>query len=171
MFSGDSTMQEKKFIQLIRTSGLLIRENLKLEISESIINKLSTNNVLLFLTLGGTFSLPNLFEASLNYSFRCFTIITGTQNFSELSFAILARILKSSQLRVTSELEVFDAVDFWVGCESRERLKFAKSLLLKVRLPLLSRHALKSVLKRTAHVDCAGAINDVLNETIKPPNR
>ena len=135
------------------------------------INKLTTKNVLLFLTLGGTFSLPNLFKASLNYSCRCFTIINGTQNFSELSFAILARILKSSQLRVTSELEVFDAVDFWVGCESRERLKFAKSLLLKVRLPLLSRHALKSVLKRTAHVDCAEVINDVLNETIKPPNR
>ena len=145
MFLGDLTMQGKTFIQSVRTSGFLIRENLKLEISESMINKLTTKNVLLFLTLGGTFSLPNLFKASLNYSCRCFTIINGTQNFSELSFAILARILKSSQLHVTSELEVFDAADFWVGRKSRKRLKFAKNLVLKVQPPLLLRHALMSV--------------------------
>ena len=66
-----------------------------------------------------------------------------TQNFSELSFAILARMLKSYQLHVT--FSDFDAVDFWVCSKSRERLKFAKNILIKARLPLLLRRALMSV--------------------------
>ena len=70
-------------------------------------------------------------------------MVVETQNFLELQFDIVLKILASSDLNCHSELEVFDAASNWLKHHSEERIKFAKQLLLTVRLPLLSDYALK----------------------------
>ena len=77
---------------------------------------------------------------------RCFTMLVDTDNFLELDYNLVAKILESSKLFITSEVEVYNAADRWLSYNIKDRSKFAKRLLLKVRLHLLSEHALKNLL-------------------------
>ena len=159
-------MEENKFIIALRTSELLIIKDLKYELSENMKDKLNVENALFLFKIADVFSLPNLYEATLSYTYRSFTMVTKTQSFLELDFLNVANILKSSQLLVTSELEVFNAAEDWINYNSKERSKFSKDLLSKVRLSLLSDHALKFILQKNSKFcendECVKIINDML---------
>ena len=75
----------------------------------------------------------------------CFTIVCKQTSFLELSFANVSKILASSELNTTSELEAYHAANNWVNYNLEKRSKFAKDISLKVRLPLLSENALKDL--------------------------
>ena len=95
------------------------------------------------------FNFPNLTKLmKLNYRKRCFTSFVETETFLRLDFARVFELLSSSDLQVTSEIEVLDAADGWIRHNTEERSKHAKDLLLQVRFPLLSHSALKYVLSR-----------------------
>ena len=69
--------------------------------------------------------------------------------FSYAKLTQVSAILKtsSSELDVTSELEVLEAADSWIAYNYEKRSTFAKDLLLRIRLPLLSDHVLRKVLR------------------------
>ena len=75
-------------------------------------------------------------------------MVVETQNFLHLNFKLVEKILASSELNIHSEVEVFNAAITWLKHNSEERSKYAKQLLLKVRIPLLSEHALEYVLSK-----------------------
>ena len=75
-------------------------------------------------------------------------MMVDTDNFLELDYTLVARILASSELLITSEVEVYNAADRWLKYNIEERRKFAKDLLLKVRLHLLSDDTLKHLLSK-----------------------
>ena len=52
-------------------------------------------------------------------------------------------MLSSSDLNIDSELQVFNAFHSWLCHDITERRKYAKELLSKVCLPLLSTSALE----------------------------
>ena len=93
-------------------------------------------------------------------------MLVDSRNFLELKFPSVAKILSSSELSVDSELQVLDAANFWLKYNITERGKFTPSLLLKIRLWLLSDHALKDILFKTSffkgNKDCIAIINYVL---------
>ena len=102
------------------------------------------------------------------YLEKWFTEFVKTECFLEIDFALLHRILSSSNLEITSEIEVFDAADAWIRHDTKERSKHAKRLLLQVRFPLLSDCALKHTLNKSSTFkqieDCRVVIEDVLSE-------
>ena len=104
--------------------------------------------VCLFYQLSSFYNLSGFKNKSLDYIYRWFTIIAKTKNFQQLDFNSVNKILSSSELNISSELEVFNASDFWLSCESFNRSKFTKELFLKTRFPLLSDHVTISLLKR-----------------------
>ena len=59
-------------------------------------------------------------------------------------------MLSSSDLNIDSDLQVFNAADSWLCHDITERRKYAKELLSKVRLPLLSIPALEQVLEKVS---------------------
>ena len=90
-----------------------------------------------------------------------------TKNYLELDFKLIRKILKSSELHITSEIEVFNAADNWISHNIEEKSNFAKSLLLTVRLSLLSDPALNFLLNQTtssicSNLDCRKAIEKVM---------
>ena len=85
----------------------------------------------------------SLAETTFSFIERCFTIVAETKYFNELNFNLVAKILGGSQLHTTSELEIANTANNWISYNTKERPKFSKDLLLNVRLPLLSSHALK----------------------------
>ena len=104
--------------------------------------------VCLFYQLTSFYNLSDFKNDALNYIYRWFTIIAKIDNFQYLELNNIIRILSSSELNISSELEVFNASDFWLSCESFNRSKFAKELFLKTRFPLLSDHVTRSLLEQ-----------------------
>ena len=77
---------------------------------------------------------------------RFFTEIVESKSFAELEFDTVKRILSSSQLFITSELEVLNAAEAWVKHDVEARSGKAFELLQAVRLPLLSTSVLDCLL-------------------------
>ena len=61
----------------------------------------------------------------------------------ELDNYYVNRFLSSSELDITSEVQVLKAANAWITYDYGKRSKFSKDLLLTVRLLLLSEHKLK----------------------------
>ena len=104
----------------------------------------------------------NLTKIVFSFIQRCFTITTVTKQFLKLDFRLVAKILASSELNVTSELEIFKVVHAWIIYNIEERKKHAKDLLLKVRIPLLSENEVKYIKSFYKNENLSNLINDVL---------
>ena len=90
---------------------------------------------------------------------------SDSDNFLELDFNSVKRTLLSNELNVDTELQVFNAADSWLCHALTERRKYAKTLLSKVRLHLLSVPALEQVFERVSskYHECAYVIKAVLD--------
>ena len=114
--------------------------------SELILNKVNVQNVASYFRLANVFHLPKLAEFTMRYIERCFPMVAETTGFLQLDHANVSKILASSEVRVSSEIEIFAAAESWISYDFQGRSHFAENILLKVRLPLLSLDALKSIL-------------------------
>ena len=116
--------------------------------------------------LSKLFNLQVVANQSLSLIECFFTTVVETRNFMELNYAFVAKILASSELYITSEVEVYKAGDAWLRHKIHDRKEYAKRLLLKVRLSLLTNDALKYISKKhssfTISKDCFALINEVL---------
>ena len=92
------------------------------------------------------FNLPSLHKATLSYIERCFTIESDTDNFYQLDYTLISKILASSSLFITSEIEVFNVAQRWLNYDIQDRRKYTNYLLLKVRLNLLSKDTIRKLL-------------------------
>ena len=110
------------------------------------------NSRLNFQNFAAYFRVSNLFyfrgtaESVLRCIERFFTKFAETDDFMQLDFNDVLKILSSSELNVTSEQEVFFAADKWMSHDSLQRSRFAEKIFLKIRSHLLSRQTLKRLL-------------------------
>lgn len=113
------------------------------------------------------FKNAKLLKSSLRFTERRFQIVAGSREFFQLGYESVLKVFSSSELNIDTELEVVSAADAWLSHNIVERRKHAKSLLLTVRLGLLSEHALKHVLEQkscfNADEGCVRVIKEVLN--------
>ena len=70
-------------------------------------------------------------------------MLIESENFLDLDNNNVSKILASSSLQINSEVEVYNAANKWLSHNIEDRSKFARKLLLKVRLNLLSEQCLK----------------------------
>ena len=128
-------------------------------------SEMNVKNNSLYYTVASIFNFSNLAKTSMSYAERCFLMVVETNNFLELDFTLVKNILCSSKLHITSELEVFKAINNWISYKPEERINLAKDLLLTVRLPLLSEPALNHLMNETFTVskvnECKRIINGV----------
>ena len=107
---------------------------------------MTKKNVVLHLTLSSLFGIKNLKKKYFDYIKLNFSLVKNEQNFLNLSFNILQKILSSSELQIDSEFEVLAAASDWINHDAKERASLAIKLLSNVRLHLLSDAALTSAL-------------------------
>ena len=108
-------------------------------------NKVKLQNVVTYYQFAKIFKLGILDKDTLSYIESCFTMVTKSHNFLHLDYVFVDKILSSSDLEITSELEVMNAAEKWIIYNYEERNKFTEQLLLKVRLHLLSKPVLKNI--------------------------
>ena len=113
------------------------------------------------------FKLTDCCKTLVSYIERWFTIIVENNNFVEIDYGFIRKLLSSSELNVDTEIEVFNAAEKWLGHRYEERSKFAKNILLKVRLHLLSDHCLKYIINEPSsfskNEDCIATMKEILN--------
>ena len=133
IFLGDVTVA---VVQAIKLNQLILNEVAENKLAEYMKDKLNIRNYETYYQLAKVFRF--LDKVFLRYNEHCFTTVAQTDMFLKLDFKDVSKILSSSSISATSEIEVFQAADAWLGYDFDERSKFAKSILLKIRLPLLS---------------------------------
>ena len=151
----------------IKLTNYSLNEHLISEEFGSFNKKIQIKNAVLFYQLAVQFNLSDLNVTVLRYIERCFSMIVETESFLELDFNTVSKILASSSLQIDSEVEVYNATSKWLNYNIEERSKFAKQLLLKIRLNLLSDNCLKYILndfsRISANVDCIKLLKNRYN--------
>ena len=150
-----------KFISAIKLTKHTLNEHLFSEEFGNFNKKLQVQNALfcivLFYQLASKFNLSGI-NITVFRNIECwFSMIVETESFLELDFNTLSKILASSNLKTDSEVEVYNSANKWLNHNSEERSKYAKQLLLKVRLNLLSKQALEYLLSESS---CISQNND-----------
>ena len=84
----------------------------------------------LYYFIANNFNMTKLGILSFSLIERCFTMLADSQSFLELDYSLVAKILLSSSLHITTEIEVFNVADLWLSQNIEKRKKFAKDLLL-----------------------------------------
>ena len=77
-------------------------------------------------------------------------MLIDNKSFLELEYNLISKILANSKLLITSEIEVYKAANRWLNHNIEERSKYAKDLLLKVRLHLLSKETIRHLFNDSA---------------------
>ena len=145
-FSASKKLNCKKIFSILKFNKLILDENVDTKLCKIVEDKCKNHSVMTCHQLTKLFELSSLDKAIFSYIERSFTMLADTDSFLELDFIHIVKILKSSQLLITTELEVYNAASKWLSYNITERSKFAKDLLLTVRFPLLSDSTLKFIL-------------------------
>ena len=82
-------------------------------------------------------SCHTLFQLSTSYTSQHFMQVCKNQEFYQLTAEQLAQLLKSDDLNVPNEEDVFHALMAWIQYDFDAREKFIPELLGLIRLPLL----------------------------------
>ena len=88
-----------------------MNEDVESSLNDYIKKNVKNNKVTLYCQLAHIFEITELVKTTIAYIHRCFTEVADSQEFFELSFYLVSKILSSSQLEVTSEMEIFNAFD------------------------------------------------------------
>ena len=110
-FLDDLPREDNDIPQSLKTSKIFLDKKLKENLCLYIKNNIELKNILLHYTIAYIFNLSNLAKISMSYAERCFLMVVETNNFLELDFSLVKKILLSSKLHITSELEVFYAIN------------------------------------------------------------
>ncbi|XP_072263859.1 kelch-like protein 6 [Pyxicephalus adspersus] len=98
---------------------------------------LHPENCVGILRLADAHCLDSLSLQVQNYIIQNFSQVVNHEEFLELPFDSLHYILRSDELYVTEESQVFETVINWVCYKQTERISFLPKILECVRLPLL----------------------------------
>ncbi|KAM4771680.1 kelch-like protein 6 [Rhinophrynus dorsalis] len=98
---------------------------------------LHPENCVGILRLADTHSLDSLKMQVQNYIIQNFSQVLNHEDFLELPYEMFYHILKSDDLYITEESQVFETVISWVQYKKQERIELLPKILECVRLPLL----------------------------------
>ena len=104
------------------------------------------------------FNSSSLKNSTNSYIERFFTILIDNDMFLELEYTFISKILASSELLITSEIEVFKVANRWLNHNFEERSKYAEDIFLKVRLHLLSTLTIRHLLNESKYFKKHGCV-------------
>ena len=91
-----------------------LNKDVETKIYNHIKTLITPQNVATYYHLSKLFSLNNLSEETKAYINCWFTTIAENKNFLELDIKLVKKVLLSSDLHITSEIEVFTAAGGWI---------------------------------------------------------
>ena len=143
-------MDQKNIIDLLKAESFLGGIKVQQYVCEEM---LTLENYRFYFKLSKLLQLNHLKEYFYNIFLQQYLLKKGEKVFYELSYNDITNLVASSQLKIDSEIEVFNAVTDWIKYKKSEREQFICDLLKLVRLPLLTKELLVDVVQ--AHPLCS----------------
>lgn len=136
-YTGTIELREDNVETLLATACLLQLTEVVNACSSFLAKQLHPSNCLGFALFAEQQSCHTLFKLSTSYTCQHFMQVMKNQEFYQLNVEQLRNLLKSDDLNVPSEEEVFNALIGWVKNDFTAREKYIPELLGLIRLPLL----------------------------------
>lgn len=136
-YTGTIELREDNVETLLATACLLQLTSVVSACCNFLAKQLHPSNCLGFALFAEQQSCNTLLKLSSKYTCQHFMQVCKNQEFYQLNAEQLANLLKSDDLNVTSETDVFHALMAWVQHDPTTREKCIPELLGLVRLPLL----------------------------------
>ena len=146
-------------------SNLISLDQVKLNKICGYIHKINENNAAMVYCLSKLFQISRLCRFSFSIMKRFFPNVIECQNFLECDFISVRRILTSSEITFSSEIQVYNAIEDWVSHNVHERTNFKQILLDKFPFQMLSFNALDYLAHKNSRLNdvSAGIIKQVLS--------
>ena len=106
-YLGKKNRKISEIIKGIRFNKLSLNGNAVSTTCTILKDKLKIINAVSVHQFSNLFNLSSLQNSTLSYIERCFTILSDNKSFLELEHNLIFEILASSELLITSEIEVF----------------------------------------------------------------
>lgn len=136
-YTGTIELREDNVETLLATACLLQLTPVVNACCNFLAKQLHPSNCLGFALFAEQQSCHTLFELSTSYTCQHFMQVCKNQEFYQLSAEQLANLLKSDDLNVPTEKDVFHALMAWIQHDFDAREKHIPDLLGLIRLPLL----------------------------------
>lgn len=137
-YTGTIEIREDNVETLLATACLLQLNAVVTACCNFLARQLHPSNCLGFALFAEQQSCQTLLKLSSSYTCSNFMLVCKNQEFYQLSAEQLANLLKSDDLNVPSEEDVFHALMAWVQHDVPTREKCIADLLSLIRLPLLT---------------------------------
>ena len=141
---------QENLILDLKKGSILLNERKKENLSSITIEKLNVQKAAMYYQVLSMFKQHIIKRSILHYIERFFTQVCTSKSFFNLDIFYLLKVFASSELQITSELEVYNAACAWVDYNYEERYKFAVDILLKIRIPLLPEGVYKNIQNTSA---------------------
>lgn len=136
-YTGTIELREDNVEILLATACLLQLSPVVTACCNFLAKRLHPSNCLGFALFAEQQSCHTLYNLSTSYTSQHFMQVCKNQEFYQLSAEQLTTLLKSDDLNVPTEQDVFHALMSWVQYEFDAREKHIPELLQLIRLPLL----------------------------------
>jgi len=137
-YTSSLTINSGNVEHLLPAANLLEMEGVVTACSDFLFSQLHPSNCLGIRRFAGTHSCANLLRKCSMFMQQRFPEIVLHEEFLELNFEEVTKIVSNSSLNVRGEEQVYEAVLSWVRHRLEERKVFVPDLFKCVRLPLLS---------------------------------
>ena len=111
-FSGNLSLI--KFVKILKEKKILLLNDIEHKNFKQIEKLVRNRNSATFYQIASIFNFTELQTFSMCYIERCFPIVCEKNNFKILEFAQVAKIISSSELNIDLEMEVKNAINFWI---------------------------------------------------------
>ena len=143
-------------------------KNLNSRSSKPFLNK---KNFHCYFLLSKVFSQKMLKQYLISLIKLCFVSFSKTNVMKLIDYDLFKFIVSSSDLNVSSEIEVFEAIINWIEHDESSRKIKTYDLLKEVRLPLLSSEIIREVIEKHSYCSscqkCRNHIDSVLAHKTK----
>ena len=138
-------LNETNVVQILKLSKSLSLKNIESICFDYINECITLKNVCFYYYLSQILKVKKLKKVTLRCIEQCFEQVVQTEEYLHLEYHHVIKIFKSSQLNVSSELGLLNAIEKWIKYKNEQRIIFAMKLLTTIRLHLLPIVSLKEL--------------------------
>ncbi|EGT31030.1 CBN-KEL-8 protein [Caenorhabditis brenneri] len=152
--------------QLIFTATILQMDVIVGACQEYLTTMITSHNCLALYHFAETYNCATLKSSTDDFAAEQFGCIRRSPDFKSISFHHLKRLLNRSDLNVTEEQDVFEAIVFWVDSDPKERMKHFPELFETMRLHLIGWNYLCEVIKTHRYVKESRECRDIISAAL-----
>ena len=119
------TIQELQIVQAIQLNKLVLDNNEEQKLVKCFKNRIVHENFCMHLSLSKMFCSSS--KNAFIYLDSWFLMISETENFLQFEVNLLEEIISRSSLLVTTEIEVYQAVDKWINYNLKKKTNICKT--------------------------------------------